>query len=186
MSDALNATHKVAIVHLLRSVAPGLAALHAVRLRKQLYAEHLLDPPAVSPLTCPRCGHTSLSIRTRHKGKKRRSQKVNSIERTCSTCMFVEALPQVNSPPRLSRKAAALVLRTSSPSTTPHGSFASAALQQTKSNPEPQPAPKRSHKKKSGLQELLARNRAREEQQRQKQAAEAKMKGSLSSFLDGL
>lgn len=173
MSDA--AHHPIAIVHLLRSIAPGLAALHAVRLRKQLYAEHALDPPAVSPLTCPRCGHASLSIRTGHKGKKRRNQKVNSrIERTCSTCLFVEALPL----PRLSRKAAvALVLQTSSPST--------GSTQPTESS-KPPPAPKRSHKKKSGLQELLARNRAREEQQRQKQAAEAKIKGSLSSFLDGL
>lgn len=100
--DHLHAKFKRNFVAALHPVSPGLAAVHATRLRREKL-------PVLSPLHCARCGHVSVTTRIvaaqkpRSDSKTRRSSKRENkgvvapskrgLHRTkhCSSCGFTEA-----------------------------------------------------------------------------------------------
>ncbi|KIJ56804.1 hypothetical protein M422DRAFT_40387 [Sphaerobolus stellatus SS14] len=231
MVDPLS--HQSTIIDALRTISPGLAALHASRLTRK---QHALQSPEqrtpLTPRTCTRCGYASLSVRVRTRststkgiqpeGNKNENKKnkekaslptrtrTRVLERTCPTCGFVEAVPLPRGNAQLytsvrRRVSAPIVSRSEMqpvpqaqiqaqpciPSPSPSVSASSSKANSMANSPvpaspvpKPEGVPPKRNKKKSGLQELLARNRAREEQEKNKMKKGTA--GSLSSFLEDL
>ncbi|KAF8529141.1 hypothetical protein BU17DRAFT_80331 [Hysterangium stoloniferum] len=193
--------HLAAFATALQGISPGLAALHTSRLR-------LRNPDidfSLSPNACIRCGHQSVSVRSRvrrnapsQKNKAEADPPQRVIERTCTACRFIHIVP-------ISRGNAALFpasRKNKSGPAEPNFPLVPLLAQIPPSLPPPPPPPSTPHtrrsgalpdvliskrnKKKSGLQELLARNRQKQEQENKKLDASRGKPGTLSSFLDGL
>ncbi len=155
--------------------SPTLAALHASRARS-LHSDHLPK----DPLSCSRCGSfIPLHHPTTYVNNKR-SNRV--YRRSCRMCGAAEdsLLPKPAFPP-----------------TRKHRTITTLPLPQTIASSEPPPKPhlpalqstatsKSRPKNKSGLQQLLARNRQNEEKERQKQKQADSQFSGLAAFLSDL
>ena len=176
----------------LQSVSPRLAAFHICCIRR-LHP----DKANFDNTHCSRCGSFILdgSSDTRTVSLKNRGQahsRRRVMQKSCRSCGFVSRLPlepgnavifpkrsKGNKPAALPQKP---VVEPPIPIPTPV-----ASTSQTSASPSPTPdsnLPKsKTRKKKSGLQDLLARNRARQEQEKN---STAQARNSLASFLGGL
>lgn len=222
MSTTVTNKHRQAFTLALRNVSPSFAALHASRLRLRPESEDHragVQTPPLTTLTCLRCGYTSVHVRivrlkqTQQKRRQNQNQASSHvipqdtlarvIQRTCTTCAFVERIPVPRGAAvvfgKTPRRTKAVVdgSRAASSSDTNAVVIQGAPTPSTGSgSPSPwqSPQPQIQHpkktsrpKKKSGLHDLLARNRQRQQHHDRDREMDGDAAGSgLASFLSGL
>lgn len=163
-----------ALPYALFPASPALAALHAHRARL-LHPDYA--PP--HPTSCLRCG--SLLVQQPRSFVNKKSTRIHRS--SCRICRGATdtPLPKAAFPP--TRRHRTIPAQSPLTITQPIPS-----IPPPKSPPKPpSPVPSKSRpKKKSGLQNLLARNRENEEKERQKQKQNNTQLGGLAAFLSDL
>lgn len=185
--NAVTAEYQSTLPFTLIHVSPGLAALHATRYRL-LYPS---DPSPLQATHCSKCGSFLLSgqgeVRVKRVTRAKRGTPFRVLRRTCQTCGSHDDLPLERGNAALypKRKRVAslgqgnqpMVSRTLVPDESP---AATPLPKLPPSSSTTSTLPKARPKKKSGLQAMLARNREREEKEKQERQS---ISGGLAAYL---
>lgn len=188
--NTITVNYQAALVNALRPISDGLAAFHTVRQRRN-NVSHLIH----SPLACTHCGHDPVSVRSAT--SRTSSGRVHRLKRTCPTCYFVEELdlgapPAVSKQTKKEKKGKKQGTKETNDNGNDNGNTAksNSAQQQIPTGSHVLPVTshsssmKRTSKKLSELQLLLARHRQKKEEQTKKQSGDGN--SGLSAFLKSL
>lgn len=158
-------------------VAPGLAALHSTKGRGEEW--------------CFKCGSYLLSGNaeiqvTRMKKRKRAMALTRLLRKTCRCCGWSNDTPIAAQPPPSVSRTSSLNVESQPIKTLPPLPATPPIQKQPmlSSTYLPPAQPKLRSKKKTGLQEMLSRNRQKTEQAQQNR--EGQVSGGLAAFLSGL
>lgn len=172
--------------YLLYSVSPQLAALHATRARR--LSPHQIQSPSS---TCPKCGAYLLAGNSSTRSLRLHSGKpphCRALRRLCFACGGVQITRfDVTDTPVALASSTMLTHASPSPSLPLVDVPRKSKLGPSPTLPCPPPAisqqPKSRPKKKTGLQDLLSRNREKEQKEKNSKPG---AQGGLAAFLEGL
>jgi len=183
----MTANYQLSLPFALLSASPSLAALHATRAR----ILHPTKSAFLDSTHCINCGFYFTHADIQRPTWKSSSQRV--MKRTCRACGFRHEIPVDSGNAGLfpSTRQLQLSLHPLSEKTHPKPEASSLPLSSSsvgshriaRPSPTLPPVSKSRAKKKSGLQDMLSRNREKEAKQREAKNEEL---GGLAAFLSGL
>ncbi|KII95140.1 hypothetical protein PLICRDRAFT_169820 [Plicaturopsis crispa FD-325 SS-3] len=209
MSATATAKFQLNIPATLLSASPGLSALHASRFR----SINTTDAALLDQTHCASCGvfdaGSTSSVRTARPKKRRRQSTSREMLKTCGVCGYETRMPletgnaalfprtkktrhaatataSLSVPRSVVPSVAAATPATTMAPTPSQPSFPSPDRRSSSVNPaDPGPRSGTRPKKKSGLQNMLARNREKAAAE-QKGSKEGAPSSGLAAFLSGL
>lgn len=185
MDDLATLKFRHSLPYAIFPASPPLAALHAARARSL----HSHDLPQ-DPLSCSRCGSLLSLQHSVTLVNKKRSNRI--YRRSCYICgtSINSLLPKTVFPPTHKHGTITALppisIAQPPPQTITQSELTPNLNPRSPSSPQPTATTRSRPKKKSGLHQLLARNRENEEKERQRQKQSDSQFRGLAAFLSDL